>query len=242
MEILEKNEFYFFNFRYKMNNDLIPGIATGIISSFIFNPFDKVVYVSTTRNISIFNKEIWTELYKGSCFTISTKIITSGLYFSYLDYYYKKSNSIVQTSLITSVLCGITSPIQLIKFHSWYNDCSYKNSIKHIYKNFGYKGFAIGICPLIARDFIFNCIYLSLKTDNNHLSNIASVCCGLVVVSPLNLIKNKKYAANESIKTIIKNFKFNQLGIQHSIIRTGLCFYANQYIYDLCKYYYSYKD
>ena len=41
-----------------------------------------------------------------------------------------------------------------------------------------------------------------------------------------------------SIKTTIINFKFNQLGIQHSIIRTGLCFYANQYIYDICKYYY----
>jgi hypothetical protein len=221
-----------------MNNDFIPGVATGVISSLIFNPFDKVVYVSTTKNISIFNKNIWTELYKGSLFTISTKIITSGLYFSYLDYYYQKTNSVVQTSLITSVMCGITSPIQLIKFHSWYNDCSYKNSIRVIYKNFGYKGFFVGMFPLITRDFFFNNIYLSFKSDN-HLINIAAVCCGLVVVSPFNLIKNKKYATNESIKSIIKNFKFNQLGIQHSIVRTGLCFYVNQYIYDLCKYYIS---
>ena len=221
-----------------MNTDFIPGIATGIISSLIFNPYDKVVYVSTTKNISIFNKTIWTELYKGSSLTVGTKIITSGLYFSYLDYYYKNSNSIIQTSLITSVLCGFTSPIQLVKFHSWYNDCSYKTSIKTIYKNLGYKGFFIGMFPLIARDFFFNNIYLSFKTDNNHLINISAICAGLVLVSPLNLIKNKKYATHESIKTTIKNFKFNQLGIQHSIIRTGLCFYANQYIYDICKYYY----
>jgi len=78
-----------------------------------------------------------------------------------------------------------------------------------------------------------------MTVSDNHLINIATVCCGLVVVSPFNLIKNKKYATNESIKSIIKNFKFNQLGIQHSIIRTGLCFYVNQYIYDLCKYYIS---
>lgn len=223
-----------------MNNNFIPGIATGIISSLIFNPFDKVVYVSTTKNISIFNKIIWTELYKGSIFTIGTKMITSGLYFSYLDYYYQKSNSVVQTSLITSLLCGITSPFQLIKFHSWYNDCSYKKSIHTIYKNFGYKGFFIGMFPLITRDFFFNNIYLSFKSDN-HLINISAVCSGLVVVSPFNLIKNKKYATNESIKSIIMNFKFNQLGIQYSIIRTALCFYVNQYIYDSCKYYYSYK-
>ena len=58
-----------------------------------------------------------------------------------------------------------------------------------------------------------------------------------MVSSPLNLIKNKKYGNFEDIRTIIKNFNYKQLGIGKNIIRSSICFYFNQFIYDNLKTY-----
>jgi hypothetical protein len=85
---------------------------------------------------------------------------------------------------------------------------------------------------LLLRDFIFNYIYLTFKQKDNHINNILTISGALIAVSPINVIKNKKYASNESIKSIIKNFNYNQLGISFSLLRFSLSFYLCQYIYD----------
>ena len=221
-----------------MNNvDVISGISTGMMSAILFNPIDKAIYVSTTKNISIFNKNAWHNMYKGSSYTIITRLITSGLYFTYIDYYSKKTNSNFEIALVTTLCCSITNPLQLVKFNSWYNNISTKSSASMILKTYGYKGFAIGISALLVRDFMFNYIYLSFKEKDNHLNNILTICGGLVVVSPINVIKNKKYASNESIKSIIKNFHYSQLGLSYSLMRISTSFYLSQYLYDNVKFY-----
>ena len=219
------------------NIEIISGLSTGIISAIIFNPIDKAIYVSTTKNVNFLHRENWRNLYKGSSYTIMTRLITSGLYFTYIDYYSTHSNSNSKTALITSIACSITNPLQLIKFNSWYNNYNTRESIKLILNKHGYKGFGIGIFALLTRDFIFNYIYLSFKQKDNHVNNVLTICGALIIVSPINLIKNKKYASNESVKSIIKNFKFSQLGLSYSLTRIGLGFYISQYLYDLNKYY-----
>jgi Na+/melibiose symporter-like transporter len=221
-----------------MNNaDVISGISTGIISAIIFNPLDKAIYVSTTKNISIFNRKAWHNMYSGVSYTICSKLITSGLYFYYIDYYLRQKNSNAEIALMTTLCCSITNPIQLVKFNSWYNDISIKTSTNNIIKNHGYKGFCIGISALLVRDFIFNYMYLSFKEKDNHFNNILTISGALIVVSPINVIKNKKYASNESMKSIIKNFTFNQLGISSSLLRFSVSFYFCQYLYDNTKKY-----
>ena len=86
-----------------MNSEIFSGILTGILSAIIFNPIDKAIYISTTKNLAITNKEIWKNPYKGSLNTISTRIITSGLYFTYLDYYSSVSTNKCNISLMTSL-------------------------------------------------------------------------------------------------------------------------------------------
>lgn len=218
-----------------MNTEIISGVLTGILSSIIFNPIDKAIYLSTTKNISILNKSVWVKPYKGSVNTISTRIINSGLYFSYLDYYSKITNKNSHVALMTALCCSITNPIQLIKFNSWYNNRSIKDSIKILYKENGYKAFTCGLSPLILRDFIFNYIYITFKKKDNHINNILTICGALTITSPFNLIKNEKYANNTNIKDIIKGFKFNKLGLKYAYVRMGLGFYINQNIYDLNK-------
>lgn len=217
--------------------DVISGLSTGIISAIIFNPLDKAIYVSTTKNINILNRNAWHNMYSGVSYTILSKLITSGLYFTYIDYYSRHTNNNVEIALITTLCCSITNPIQLVKYNSWYNDISIKTSTNNIIKNHGYKGFCIGIYALLMRDFIFNYIYLSLKVKDNHINNILTINGALIAVSPINVIKNKKYASNENIKNIIKNFNYNQLGISSSLLRFSVSFYFCQYLYDNTKKY-----
>jgi hypothetical protein len=217
------------------HNDIISGVATGVISAVIFNPIDKAIYVSTTKNISIFKKEVWNKFYKGTMSTVMTRLITSGLYFSFLDNL-STQYSPLQTAVLTSVICNsLTNPIQLTKFHSWYNNISINDSLKNIYRTYGIRGFGIGFVSILSRDICFNFSYLSFKKKDEHLHNLSIITLSLIAVSPLNLIKNKKYASNESLNNIIKNFKFRQLGISYSVLRTSSCFYFSQYLYDFTK-------
>jgi len=216
-------------------NELSSGILTGIISGIIFNPIDKAIYLSTTKNLKITNKSIWRELYKGFEISILTRLINSGLYFSYIDYHSSISSSILSTSLILSTSCTITNPLQLIKFMSWYNNISIIDTCHFIKNKYGYRGYLIGASSLFIRDLVFNYIYLSLKKKEDHINNICVVSLGLIIVSPLNLVKNKKYGSNESLRSIISNFKFSQLGISYSLLRMSVGFYMSQYIYDFIK-------
>jgi hypothetical protein len=216
-------------------NEIVSGLTTGIISAIIFNPIDKAIYVSTTKNISFFKKEVWFQFYKGTINTIFTRLITSGLYFTFLDSLSEKYSPL-QTAMITSIFCNsLTNPIQLTKFHSWYNNISLNDSFKFIYRTYGIRGLGIGFIPILLRDICFNYSYLSLKKKDDHLHNISLISISLIAVSPLNLIKNKKYANNESLSSIIKNFKFRQLGISYSVVRTSASFYFSQFLYDFTK-------
>lgn len=214
------------------SNEIISGIYTGIISSIIFHPIDKIIFIYSLKNKSVFD---WKKLYQGSLNTISTRIITSGLYYSYLDHYSNITNNKYKVALLTSFICSITSPIQYIKFNRWYNNLSTIETIKLIYNLNGLIGFTRGAIPLIIRDVIFNSIYLNYKQKNNHTMNLLVITSGIIIASPFNLIKNKQYATNESLKEIIKNFKFSQLGLGMTIIRNCLSFYCGQIIYDNCK-------
>lgn len=220
-----------------MNVDVISGVSTGIISAILFNPLDKAIYISTTKNISILDRHAWHNMYSGISYTIASKLITSGLYFAYIDYYSKQCNNNAEIAVITTLCCSIINPIQLVKFNSWYHGISIKTSVNNIIKNHGYKGFGIGITPLLLRDFIFNYIYLTFKKKDDHMNNIMTISGALIVVSPLNVIKNMKYASNENIKSIIKNFNYKQLGITFSLLRFSLSFYFCQYLYDNTKNY-----
>jgi len=212
-------------------NQFIPGFCTGLFSSLIFNPIDKAIFIATTKNCKIYDKNIWKGMFDGLSITIASRLITSGFYFSFLDFYASSGKNNFEISVLTAMSCSVINPLHIIKFNSWYNNCSLGSSYKSITKTYGFRGLFIGITPLILRDALFNYTYLSLKKDNNEFRNISAIITSLIVVSPLNLIKNKKYASNEDLRSIVRNFKFSQLGISFSLVRTGLSFYLSNYIY-----------
>ena len=221
------------------SHELIPGLLTGVLSAVIFNPLDKIIFSCCMENKKITDMSVWKNLFKGSLNNIGTRLITSGLYFSVIDHYSNINPNKTEVAMLTAMVSSITNPIRLVKYHSWYHNCSSISSIKTIIKSYGFHGLAIGLIPLISRDFVFNYIYLNNKEKDDHLYNIAVVSSALVVSAPLNLIKNKKYSTNENMKSIITNFKFGQLGIGMTVGRSCLSFYVSQMIYNTVKDFYS---
>jgi len=217
-----------------MDSNFASGLATGILSGFIFNPIDRAIYLTTTKGHKITDVSIWKNAYQGLSLNLSSRLITSGMYFFYLDYFSSTLESKFQVSLITAIGCAVINPVHIVKFNSWYHNYSYLDSYRTIKRSFGYKGFMIGTCPLIIRDTLFNYIYVNFKNDSS-VNNLLTISGALVAVSPFNLIKNKKYASNESIKSIIANFNVRQLGLSLSIVRNVVSFYATQVIYDNIK-------
>lgn len=219
------------------SNEVISGIFTGILTSLLFNPIDKIIFTCCLGNKSFFDLNTWRNLYQGSLNTVATRIITSGLYFSYLDHYSNVTDNKFNVAVITALVCSITSPLQMVKYHQWHIQTSQFETFKIIYFSKGFVGFGRGAIPLILRDIVFNTIYLNYKEKDNHTKNLLVITTGIVASSPLNLVKNKKYATNENLKEIIKNFKFSQLGLGMSITRSCLSFYSGQLIYDNFKKY-----
>ena len=116
------------------SQEFTSGIVTGILSSILFNPIDKLIFTSCINNQSIYNKNSWCNLYKGTFNTICTRIITSGLYFSFLDHYSKKTENKFEVAGVTALICSITNPIQLVKYNSWYNNQSSLNTFNQIFR------------------------------------------------------------------------------------------------------------
>ncbi len=224
-----------FDYSQIMNTELLAGLCAGSVSALLFNPIDKVIFSCCSQNKRFFDRNTWTNLFRGSLNNLGTRLITSGLYFSYIDHYASVSNSKVEVSLVTALLCSITNPLQLCRYNSWYVNCCSRATVDSIYKKYGMRGFAIGIYPLIARDFVFNYIYLSGRTKDNHCYNLGVICTALVVTSPINLVRNMKYAKNESVANVMRNFKYSQLGLGMVTMRSCVAFYAGQLIYDLAK-------
>lgn len=217
------------------SNEVFSGVITGVISAIVFNPLDKAIFISTTKNISFFNRQVWCNSFNGTSNAILSRLVSNGLYFSFIDHL-SQSFSPIQTALTASFLVNVsTNPVNLVKFHSWFNNTSTRDSVSFFYKSYGIRGFYIGFPAVFLRDFLFNSSYISFKKKDDHLFNLALISGSLVIVSPLNLVKNLKYGSNQDIRTIIKNFKFRQLGLSQSLIRTSLSFYFSQYMYDISK-------
>lgn len=216
-------------------NEVIPGLLTGVMSALIFNPLDKIIFASSIQGRSLRTRAIFSQPFNGALNNIGTRLITSGLYFSYIDHYSSVTENKAQVAAVTALLCSITNPFQLVKYNSWFHSISSRQSISYIYKTHGVRGFGIGITAFITRDFIFNYIYISNKDKNNHLFNICIICGALTVSSPFNLIRVKKYATNASIREIVSNFQFRQLSLGLVVARSCLSFYTGQVIYDYLK-------
>lgn len=226
-------------------SEIINGITTGLITSLIFNPFDKIIYLQIINKSNFFNKKLWFPynsytkniiyLFHGSNLALTNKIISSGIYFTLLDYLMciskKLSHNEKTQNICTSIILGITTgtltnPLNIVKYYSWtQNDNNIRYNIIKIYEKKYVNGFMYGLNFIILRDTIFNYFYITYKKNNLTYDMFLNSSI-LILVSPINYIKNYKYYnvnldKNNNIYEILKNLYNNiknQKGIKQKSI------------------------
>lgn len=230
--------------------DFYISIIVGIFQAIIFNPLDKAIYNSIIYNNSLISRKNWIKPFAGTTNGIYTRIISGGLYFYLLDYtkHLDMYQSALTVSLTTSI---ILNPFNVIKFKSYTDNITTYKSLISCYKLHGLKFCRIGIESLIVRDFIFNCIYLKYKKNNNDLiHNCSIICAASVISSPFHYLRNMKYYNNDSYYNIFKKllldvnnnnqkikayFVFKQFGIGYGTARTVAGVYSGQFMYSTIK-------
>lgn len=230
--------------------DFYISIVVGIFQAVIFNPLDKAIYNSIINNNTLFTYKNWIKPFAGTSNGIYTRIISGGLYFYLLDFTKNMElyHSALTVSLTTSI---ILNPFNVVKFRSYSNNITTYQSFIQNYKKYGLRFGSIGICSLIMRDFIFNCVYLKYKKNNNEmLYNCSIICAASVISSPFHFMRNMKYHNNDSYINICKKlfhdvnttnqkiksyFLFKQLGIGYGTIRTVMGVYSGQVMYSTMK-------
>lgn len=230
--------------------DFYISIIVGVFQAIIFNPLDKAIYNSIIYNNSLLTHKNWIKPFAGTSNGIYTRIISGGLYFYLLDYTKKMDiyQSAFSVSLSTSL---ILNPFNVIKFKSYTDNITTYKSLISCYKQQGFKFCKIGIESLIIRDFIFNCIYLKYKKDNNDLiHNCSIICAASVISSPFHYLRNMKYYNNDSYYNICKKliidttnnnqkikayFLIKQFGIGYGTARTVAGVYSGQIMYSTMK-------
>lgn len=230
--------------------DFYISIIVGICQAIFFNPLDKAIYNSIINDNSLLSRKNWVKPFSGTSNGIYTRIITGGIYFYLLDY--TKNMELFQAALTVSLTTStILNPFNVVKFRSYSDNITTSKSLILNYNKFGVKFGSIGLSSLILRDFIFNCIYLKYKKENNELfHNCSIICAASVVSSPFHYMRNMKYYTNDSYINICKKlfkdvkntnqniksyFLFKQLGLGYGTVRTVMGVYSGQVMYSTMK-------
>lgn len=205
----------------------IAGLSTGIISTILFNPIDKALYLSMTESKHFFDKSIWKNPYKSALFGAGNRCISYGLYFPLIEYYNSmtKGNSLATGLLVGTTSAAMTNPLNIIKFNGW--NLHNKNNnflviLSNIYKHHGLKGFTRGLVPTIQRDSVFSVLYsyyvpkIKERYSDNKSEQMLYVCSASCIFtifsSPFNYVRSVKYhelvhKSESSYKIICDLFK-----------------------------------
>ena len=230
--------------------DFYISIVVGIFQAVAFNPLDKAIYNSIIYNNALLSRKNWVKPFAGTSNGIYSRIITGGIYFYLLDY--TKNMELFQSALTVSLTTSlILNPLNVIKYRSYSDNMTTYNSLIFNYKKFGLRFASIGLNSLITRDFIFNCIYLKYKKNNNELiHNCSIICAASIISSPFHYMRNMKYYTNDSYINIWKKlfqdvkttkqqlksyFIFKKFGLGYGTARTVMGVYSGQFMYSTMK-------
>ena len=228
--------------------DFYISLITGIIQAIIFNPIDKAIYSSIINNNNILSPTNWYAPFSGATNGIYIKIITGGVYYYLIDF--TKHLNIIQASICISLItASIINPFNVIRFNSYIQNLSTYNSFRSVYTKYNIKFIIIGIEALICRDFIFNIIYLSFKTNNrNLLYNSFIISCACICSSPFQYIKGAKYYNNNNYYNICSQFYINlknndnkinyiikEFGLGYGTLRSIISVYTGHIMYSYIK-------
>jgi len=203
---------------HRMRDDrvaVVSGTVTGLISTFVFNPVDRALYLHISKRRRLFDPANWRKPMHGVTGSLFQKVISYGYYYSMIDivgsavkknirneYYHPFATGLV-VGTTTSIL---TNPLNVIRYHQWGNDdLTTRKTMLTLKNNYGYGVLTRGLLASINRDSLFTTIYTftlpytrRFSEDNESrfakfILNAASATVATLASSPFNYLRNVKY-------------------------------------------------
>ena len=232
---------------------ILAGLSTGLISTAVFNPFDRALYLMVSQKKSLFDKSLWKHPYNGVSQAIYGRIISYGINFTFYDIFKQKlqMNSFT-AGLLTGTFVGfMANPVSVVKMHNWnkrLSNHSFLKLSKDLSSMYGKTVFLRGLHLTILRDSIFSLIYYSNQTDNAY-NNIAFGTLATVSASPINYVRNcvffdfnrkQKVIIKETLKTMktdivtgrYYDLVFSKFNCGWGTLRVGIGMAFSKWMYD----------
>lgn len=162
----------------------ICGVVSGTITAFIFNPWDKALYLSVINQRALFTKQNWIHPFIGSGQSMIIRTISGSMFFPLKEYFDDKIHTISKLnnwnlnqstiSFLSGNFAGMVNgftlnSINAIKYHTWNERKSFIETLKYMYKKGGLTPFLRGKSATIIRDTIFGGTYSLIKNYLEHL-------------------------------------------------------------------------
>jgi hypothetical protein len=254
-------------------SEILVGTLTGLIQTFIFNPIDRALYLHIKDHTNFLARSNWINPYHGVFNALGNRVIQYGFYYNIVDFYLEIAMDVdflgstskrvaagIATGMTTAVLLN---PVSCVKYHSWGTEHKLSYVARDMFRRAGLHSFTRGLGSTAVRDSSFSTIYLTCKRyidaafddqGRRFLGNLIVSCFATIITSPINYVRNMKYAAgyeqsNPSFMSIFSKlvqdqrashkgfinstrYYFNRFAIGWGTVRVGLGVATGQHIYD----------
>jgi hypothetical protein len=153
---------------------------------------------------------LWTFPFHGIQNAVFNKMMSYGLYYTFLDYFNDYYRNTVQLekdrniNMLTGASVGIinslvTNPLNSIKYHAWGKEKQNLRMVaREMYQHGGPRAFTRGLLTTMNRDVTFGIIYQLGRNSapeeyQGFTANTIAAGAATVFSSPFNYIRNKKY-------------------------------------------------
>jgi hypothetical protein len=184
---------------------IIDGFCTGCISTVLFNPIDRALFLMVKDKKPFYDPTLWRTPYQGVIKALYGRIIGYGVYLSFFDIYsdfFKKNTQ--QPLLLASVATGLSTVglshgFNVIKMYQWSHKTSdgMLTSVKLMTAAYGWRVFFRALPQTCARDCLFSTTYFMLSDKFNHEKKFERsivIASGATALSaPLNYLRSRLF-------------------------------------------------
>lgn len=172
------------------------GLTAGVLQAGLFNPFDRALYLSVTKNRPFLLWENFQNPYLGFFQSVSHRALSGGLYFP-LEHFFMTvlvpSDTGESTTTISSSKSGafynflagtaagsanavIVNPVSAVKYKTWgrkVNNGMLHETLEMLRKG-GIRPFFNGLVPTVLRDLVFGGTYTFLRFEIQYKFQLSS--------------------------------------------------------------------
>jgi len=198
---------------------ILDGLVTGCISTVLFNPMDRALFLMVKDKKPFYEPSLWRSPYQGVGKALYGRIIAYGVYLSFFDLYSdffkeRTKHSLLLASLATGLTTvNLSHGFNVIKMYQWSHKTSNGiiKSTKLMAAEYGWRIFFRAYFQTCLRDCIFSTTYFYLSDKLNKEKrfgmNVAIASTATALSSPVNYLRTRLFFDfRESNVTLTKIF------------------------------------